>query len=146
MTVPIRNTNKLNIDLNTVKDPSTREALDALLRFVNALVGTGLATTGDLLARSLNLASGGAWKSKVFTGRLGAGLRAELVLPGKILGMVGMCQSADTEKWVMLTTSSTLVVSTSDSAIRDNVIVLKNNEDTVSSSYRCLVFYSEDLA
>jgi hypothetical protein len=145
--VATRKKNSININLDAIKDTYIRDALEAITSFVDDLVAKGLDTDGFVLAKTLQLDSGGAFSSKIFTGDLGASGtdndEAVLIVDGSIIGAFGYSQFNGTSEWRIMnrgSTTTTISFSNSSSNRLDRLVLV--NSGATSNAYRAIVFYT----
>lgn len=139
----------LPVNLSTIKDQATRDALAAVVKFVQDLGAKGLKTDGDIVGRSLNLASGGSFKTVVQSGSINPSGRALLVAPvGKWIGMFGMTQYHASYIWVPIqsaTATGSIYFEFNSTESTASQISLVNGDASNTNLYRIVGFYSESL-
>lgn len=144
----MRNLN-LPINLSLIKDQATREAISSIVKFVQDLGARGLQTDGDIIGRSLNLGSGGAFKTIVQSGGVNPSGRAILHPPaGKWLGMIGMTQYHGSYIWAPIPTATatgSLYFEFNTTLSQANAICLVNGDTSHTNLFRVLGFYTENV-
>ncbi len=154
---------QLDINLARVQDEGAREALTSIVRFVNELTqsfrtnkearaesfvnngdSAGFDKDGVFWAESLEVASGGQFKVKVYQGSiaLSASYDVELTPGAKVLGVFGWSQINATSVWTPIAEQS---VALADSIYIDSAdsgaLRLTNGDVNSTNEYRLVVFY-----
>ncbi len=159
-----RRTNQVDLDLSSIDDSATRQALASVMRFVNDLASGGLTTDGTITGKTLATKGGSLTEEGVLTaklldmgegritftvqtGSLAAITATVFTVKGQVLGALGWSEvngGASGVDWVPMTielngNSNYFTTSTSENS---NKVRIKNNGGS-SNKYRLLIFYAE---
>lgn len=153
--MPTPKKNQIDIDLGGISDLKTREALGALIDFVEDLSGTGLDTKGSVVARG-GFATGmfGTFKVAVFTGILprnsgGEDHYSTFAVPGMILGSFGYSQFQGSANWRVMgrtTTADTVhfaIGAAGAPESKDDRVTVINADTANANSFRAVIFYQD---
>lgn len=139
-----RKTTQIDLALERIADPATREVLSQLVDMVGAIAGRGISTQGKVHAQGgIETANGGAFKVKLFNGTLAASDYQDHIVSGVIVGAIGYSQVQGTEAWRQINRgavgSGPYIEALSNGAV-DRLRVV-NGDVTNANGYRVAIFY-----
>jgi hypothetical protein len=108
-----------------------------------------LSATAASVPGTIETASGGAFKAKVYTGTIAASATADITAPGAVVGVCGIASLSNSDGWAPIMTAeaglaesaSSTIYYVLDSSGGNTVTHLKNYDNNSTISYRIIVFH-----